>query len=359
MKKRAFVLFSLLFSLLLASPYDTEIDHLFKITQKGYSLDEYLDKDDVAEGVNADIFFVKDRESRTRSVIKMINTSPEELSKEIQSMRYIERLFLKKFHTPKVLSVKKIEEEEQTLHLISMNLAPGDSLNRLIQKGQSLVGEERERHIETLYLASEKVGEALGELHRKTAGSKKEMAPLYKSQKKIIIEGFYQSVKKYSRSLGITPRQARKLCDELLNSKLYEPISVVHNDPHPGNIFFDVKSGRVTFIDLANMGDSLNWNKGGPAAFDYVYALCFFQEIALFEGGLTYAEVDELTRAFNKGYKSQFPLLTDEIIAHYETFFYMDLIFCFYNFQADSPRKTEQVKRFAEFAKGELLKRIV
>lgn len=359
MKKRALILFSLLFSLLLASPYDTEIDQLFKITQRGYTLNEYTDKDDVAEGVNADIFFIKDKNSRTQSVIKMINTPPEEVSKEVHSMRYLERLSLRKFRTPKVLSVKKIEEEEQAIHLILMTLAPGDSLNHLLQKAKNLHGSERKKHINTLILASEKMGEALGELHRKTFGSKKRMASLYKSQKKIIIEGFYRTVKKHSRSLGITPKQARTLCDKLLNETLSEPLSVVHNDSHPGNVFFDEKSKAVTFIDLANMGDSLNKSEGGPAAFDYIYSLIFLQEIALFEGELSQGEAEELTIAFSKGYKSQFPLLTEEIISHYEIFFYMDQIFCFYGLETDSPRQTEQVRRFAEFAKVNLLKHIV
>jgi hypothetical protein len=100
--------------------------------------------------------------------------------------------------------------------------------------------------------------------------------------------------------------------------------SVVHGDFHPGNVFYDAASGRVTFIDAARVHQSIG-AAGNPIASSARDVASFHATLELFGGqyGVSGSRVSALQSAFMEGYASTAAAnaFTPEALAFYRARF--------------------------------------
>jgi hypothetical protein len=292
-----------------------------------FSIKEYRADSDMAEtGLESHIYFIMNQKEEALGVIKMMDYANDPLTylHEKTMLKKFERLSLKKFQTPKLLGEAIISDVDGEKGLILETVAPGKSLNNLLREYSKTTSPEEKALIETkLKRGFELAGQGLGEIHK--------LQP-----KSLPSKDYTERFKRTEKDLGV----------EIVKN-LPGPFGIIHGDTHLGNIFYDSKSDKTTFIDVPASENSL---QGAPVAYDLAEFLLTF-EILGFYYGLTDVEITTLSDAFLDSYRKVGPNVSDETINTYYTYllaeYGLDQSSC-------SPEQKDQCEFFAHYTAKKL-----
>lgn len=182
--------------------------------EKHLSLKRQFSPSDIAESGNdtTTIGFIYKENSDPVGIVKIIeldHATKKTFSHEVEALAFFNTLPLSHFHPVFFFGSKEISIKGSSYGLIVESIAPGKSLN------QSL----KERDIEEIKIALKEIGISLKELHS--------------------LKSFDQPDPSYLTRYG----------NEVAKRG---PFTLIHGDAHPGNIFYDKKTNKVTFIDFAS-----------------------------------------------------------------------------------------------------------
>jgi hypothetical protein len=292
-----------------------------------FSIKEYKADSDMAEmGLESHIYFILNKKEEALGVIKMVDYTNDPLTylHEKSMLKQFEKLSLKKFQTPKILGDAIISDGNGEKGLILETVAPGKSLNNLLREYSRTTNIEEKRNIEAkLKRGFELSGTGLAEIHKLHI-------------KKSPSENYKKRFKRTEKDLGIT-----------IAKELPGPFGMIHGDTHLGNIFYDTKTDKTTFIDVPGSEESL---KGAPVAYDLAEFLLTFEVLGLYYN-LTENELTILSDAFLDSYRKTGPEVSDEAINIYYTYllaeYGLDDSIC-------SPEQKDQCQFFANYTSKKL-----
>lgn len=275
---------------------------------------EYLD--DLAEsGTIDEIFFINNLANERLLVLKVKEerSTHRGPSNELAAMRYMEHLPFKDFRPVKLYGSTNLIFDSQLYEVIAMERAPGKTLNTYLSEISSLpeACAKRKQLLEELSEGVRATAKALAELH--SIQPKTEINPIYKQRKNYVFNKF----------LNKTPGSKTQEALEHFNTlKDNSPRGLIHGDLNPGNIFYDAKSKKVTFIDFETLLDSTS---GGPVAFDLAQFSLLFEALGNFYG-FTEEEQKILDRTFFLEYSMHGPVVPSESKAFYRALLEMSYI---------------------------------
>ncbi|MCH9620623.1 MAG: hypothetical protein S4CHLAM20_00230 [Chlamydiia bacterium] len=274
--------------------------------------------EDLAEsGKGSTIYFAYANDGTPLAVVKQLpiedSLDKQEMEDEISSLH--ERYFrnTKHFKVPRLIGTAEFASEEEANGYIIESIAQGKSINTLVKETGSSSGSHRYKKFQTLKHGVKKTALSFAEFHQLKS---------YSSYSNYYKEEFYH-IKK-------TPFEG--------------PYGIIHGDAHLGNIFYNPKTDKTTFIDLSFMPLSL---KGAPVGVDsgkFIFtleALCTFY-------GLTNAETNELRDLYIDTYLAANPKMNAELMEEYIILCYKD--FSFESEGMFSSDKTDQGSFLYRFA---------
>ncbi len=197
-------------------------------------------------------------------------------------------------HTPRLIGWGETDDEGYLL----IERAPGTSINSLIKA----------RDTQNLEHALTELGTTLASFHK--LHPVKDASRTHKKLAK-------RFLKKYATSTEV---DADGIAYAYLTTNPAEKGGTIHRDLHPGNIFFDPQTGKITLIDL-------EMAKPGPLAYDYSSTLIHLEAKLLLEG-YSPAQITHYKEQFSRAYLAIHPL-TPEEIAKERTFVLMDMAITF------------------------------
>jgi hypothetical protein len=135
---------------------------------------------------------------------------------------------------------------------------------------------------------------------------------------------------------------------QIHSGKFKGPYGMIHGDAHLGNIFFDPKSCKTTFIDLSFMPDSL---EGAPVGLDTGKFLFTLEALCLFFG-LDNNQTQELVNSYKSTYLANNKQMTEELLDDYTMLAYKDYAYPEENLFASD--KQDQGAFLYKFAKNKI-----
>jgi|GEM_PF-3236702 len=277
-------------------------EDLSKISNRFFNLEFVTYKkletgDDLAEsGKGSTIYFAYSNDGRALAVIKQVPVEDgydrAELKDEISSL--YERYFrnTKNFTVPRLIGTAEFSSEERSSAYIIETVAQGQSINGLIKEVAGAKGIQRARKMDVLKKAMEKTAASFAEFHL--------LQP--KSSYSTFYDSYYSDAKE---------------------GTFKGPYGIIHGDAHLGNIFYDEKSKKTTFIDLSFMPESL---KGAPVGLDTGKFIFSLEALGSFYG-LSESEISELTKIYTKTYLAHNPKMTEGLMAQYTEIAYKNYAF--------------------------------
>jgi hypothetical protein len=256
-------------------------------------------------------------------LVGVVKTFPqrqaEEFARELSALQRLNQEVLPNQGAARTLGVAQAEGQG-VLVMSAARGAPIDSLmtrvgdllraqNRLT--GQALLQNQRElaEAMETLTAACRRNGEALGTLHSTTrTGAEAAPATLGRHAGEARnITGQLPDLIGTPPRVAIDVSAVQRELERLIAAVERNPgaASVVHGDFHPGNVFYDAATGRITVIDAARVHQSIGVS-GGPIASPARDVASFNATIDLFGGGYGIGPTQRqaLQAAFMEGYTS-------------------------------------------------------
>ncbi|MCI5053058.1 MAG: aminoglycoside phosphotransferase family protein [Simkaniaceae bacterium] len=248
---------------------------LFDINKE--KLQRHLDLDPTESGSVGTIDFAGDRVIKTFKDKKIFEN-------EVAAFHKLEGTGL----GPRLIGYGETGDE----YIVIMERAEGVSLNSLIKK-------KRMKDIEKALIA---IGDQLGTYHKQIAKS----APPSR----------FQSIDQTFADKFERPDIAK----QFRSTRSTHFVGPIHRDLHPGNIFFDIDSNKLTLIDLEMM-------RHGPLAYDYVSVLVHLETLCTIN---LYGpkQIDELKLAFEESYSKHFTLSPTEI-EHEKLYLCMEMALAF------------------------------
>lgn len=210
-----------------------------------------------------------------------------------------ERIMMQKLqspHTPRLIGWGETEDEGYLL----ISKAPGVSINSLIKK----------RDMRNLKVAVQNLGASLASFH-----SMHPIKDASRTHKKLA----KRFLKKYASSTQV---DADGIAHNYLTTNPPEIGGTIHRDLHPGNIFFDPATGKITLIDL-------EMARPGPLAYDYSSTLIHLEAKLTLEN-YSQSDINTLKSSFSNAYLALHPLSSEEI-AKERTLILMDMAITFTN----------------------------
>ncbi len=261
----------------------------FEVKEGEFQIKEHSSPSDLAEAGQGDpIFIVIDKNGSPIGVIKTISTEfPDgraHFKAEYESLDFLSHLNLKNFHTIKFKGIGETTLNGEKKGIIAEEFAKGLSINQFLKKISKTSN-------------SKKRGVLLTELNRGLKKTALALAELHQ-------------VKKFSY-----PAQSYLIKFDTDHPP--GPSGIIHGDTHPGNIFYDPKTDRVSFIDF---GSTHITREGAPILQDAGNFLLTFEIFAAYYH-LSSDEISELTNNFLSTYKSKIPEATDVAINFYKNYY--------------------------------------
>jgi len=285
--------------------------------------------EDLAEsGKGSTIYFAYSDKGTPLAVIKQVPVEDcydrKELKNEISSL--YERYFrnTKHFTVPRLIGTAEFSSEQQSSAYIVETMAQGKSINQLVKDVAKSKGIKRGRAMVTLNKAMENTALSFAEFH--SLQPKSSYSPYYDHEYSAMKQGTFKG-----------------------------PYGIIHGDAHLGNIFYDTKSSKTTFIDLSFMPESL---KGAPVGLDSGKFIFTLEGIASFYG-LTENEISQLTSTYTNTYLAHNPKMTKELIDQYTEIAYKSYAFPSDSFTSDHTDQGGYLYRFAMDKVGTREKTIV
>lgn len=256
-----------------------EYDVVLKTTPPG---------DFIEDGKLAQIYYIQSP-LKTVGIVKEFKQSPSNLRDYHTELKAYERLKQMK-HKPLNTPILLQSGSDATHLYLALSLAKGKSMNQWIQ-------EAKKGHMSALLSGVKASGKALKSLHE-THQQKQAVAPNSTLIKRL---NAFIDDQQNKPTPGIdleTLRHAQKLLQT-------QPIThgYTHGDLHPGNVFFDVKTQEVTFIDLSTLSIGQSSCSLQPLAMDAMQYLLFLKAAAK-AYGLSHRSLDQIESAFFEGYGS-------------------------------------------------------
>ena len=278
--------------------------------------------EDLAEsGKGSIIYFAFANDGSRLGVIKQLPLYDEydrkELMDEVSSLH--ERYFrnVKNFKVPKLLGTAEFADENRASAYIVETTAEGKSINSLIKDVQTAKGIEKHRSYEVL--------------KRSVVQTAKSFAELHTLKKKSSYSSYYDD--EYA---------------DVTTKPLKGPYGMIHGDAHLGNIFYDDKSKKTTFIDLSFMPESLD---GAPVGLDSGKFVFTLEALAEFYG-LDEAKRSELLKSYETTYLAYNKDMTKDLLDDYTMLAYKEFAYPEENLYASD--RTEQGSFLYKFAKGKI-----
>jgi len=285
---------------------------------------EQIDLKQLQSGLTGNRIFLCDGFTDKPVIVKEFKKIQDIVSEE-KAIRILKGLSLDQMQTVDCIAIQQFQTE-QPWGLMEQSLAPGESMDQIIEQLGKSEGEERKTRFEKICLGDAQVGRGLAELHSHDAGCG------------YIDNGFIQgdegAITSISNGLKNHPDFTSQISSEdfdsylTLVSKAHRQNpgmgAFVHGDPQPGNLFLEETVNgdyKFTIIDNATLVRSLSDNEqgfGSPAR-DYFYFVERSAELAYYSG-VTADEITQMTNAFDEAYRlkmgAKFP--TDEAMNFYE-----------------------------------------
>jgi Ser/Thr protein kinase RdoA (MazF antagonist) len=161
-----------------------------------------------------------------------------------------------------VVSAQAAAKTAQGHGVLFMSAAPGRSLDAmLLSLGRGEIS------LDPVLTAFRRNGEALARLHLATSRSDKPSSPALEAMtrdlktkfaeiQKLVATSKDPQVVRLAADLRAAPPQVQPLIDGVMKNP--GASAIVHGDFHPGNVFYDQTSDRITLIDAARVHDSID-----------------------------------------------------------------------------------------------------
>ncbi len=241
---------------------------------------------DMAESglIENGIYFVYDKKGNTLGILKTLPS--EDLHDEIlfedefSALNDLRKLSFTHFHLVEVYGRAQGHlNGEETLFLAEAP-ADGKTLNQLIKNyGKMTSTNGRETALSDLKMAMDETAIAMAELHQKSPKTR------------------------------ANPEYIR-----MFSKKPPGPYGIIHGDTHPGNIFYDQSSNKVTFIDFQMTPDL---KVGGPIGYDVANFITSVEFLGQYNH-IPKEEIERLTASFLTNYRDHGPRLLDQDLAFYQ-----------------------------------------
>jgi hypothetical protein len=274
--------------------------------------------EDLAEaGKGSTIYFAYANDGTPLAVIKRLplddSIDRKELNDEVSSLH--EKYFYdaKHFKVPKLIGTAEFASEDEASAYVIESIAAGESINNLVKGAAKASGRDRYLALRTLKQSVENTAKSFAEMH--------------KVKKYSSYSTYYDNYFDYSKE-----------------GKFNGPYGIIHGDAHLGNIFYNKKTGKTTFIDLSFMPKSIA--KGAPVGLDSGKFIFTLEAIGAFYG-LTNSEIDQLTEAYTSTYLASNPKMTEKLLEQYTEVAYKDFAFPSDSFDDDSTGQGDFLYRYA------------
>ncbi|KAB8201647.1 hypothetical protein BDV34DRAFT_237475 [Aspergillus parasiticus] len=234
------------------------------------------------------------------------------IAEELSSLEWLLHRTKGDINTPTPIAVGRTTWDEKETGVVTYRVAQGVSLYQLMARLGLLDGPERDDSITVLKLGVVEAAKTLAKLHSyATQGRSSEgylewyydAAPgrvnRLHSHAGILLEHTGIDVDKLDEKVHTLIAQSRQ------EMHRHPQAAVVHGDAHPGNFFFDPRSGRTTVIDVTTLHCSLdeNDNPAGTPERDVGHFLHMLRRTGE-QLNMREKEIDECSRAFLTAYKS-------------------------------------------------------
>lgn len=280
------------------------------------------------------VYFIEDTFSNFPYVVKdftSITRQESQFAQELLAYEFLRRLNLKKLNTPRFVQIGVYQSERggSKRGLLAMS-NEGHSLPIYLDSiaKAPLGSPERLELLSQFANINKNVGEAIGEIHRKTLSSWKKPSPEYLNKEFNDLFEFYNKAKEYLKKCGFDFELNESFLGEVCQKffKNPGPPAATHRDFHLPNLLWNPSRSKLSIIDPQSIVWSLNsQNKpiGAPVR-DFIK-----WQVSL-EGygsklGLEAREVHKLKSAFQAGYEIELLANTHTVEAHNFYFLYENL----------------------------------
>lgn len=274
--------------------------------------------EDLAEsGKGSTIYFAYANDGTPLAVIKKLPLDDpidrKELNDEVSSLH--ERYFYdaKHFRVPRLIGTAEFATEDTASAYVIESIASGESINNLVKTTAATSGSSRYHAYKKLKKAVENTAKSFAEMHKVRS---------YNSY-----DSYYDEYFDYSKEGNFSG-----------------PYGIIHGDAHLGNIFYNDKTGKTTFIDLSFMPRSLEL--GAPVGLDSGKFVFTLEAIAAFYG-LSQKEINGLADTYTTTYLAHNKDLTSTQMDQYIEVAYKDFAFPDDSFGDDSTSQGDFLYRYA------------
>ena len=273
--------------------------------------------EDLAEsGKGSVIYFAYANDGTPLAVVKKLPVDDyidrEELSDEVSSL-YERYFYGANFHVPKLIGTAEFATEDDASAYIIESIAQGKSINNLVKDTAAKSGNARFFAYKNLKKSIESTAKSFAEMHQLQSSTS--YASYY--------DDYFQASKE---------------------GTFAGPYGIIHGDAHLGNIFFDTKSGKTTFIDLSFMPRSIE--QGAPVGLDCGKFLFTLEAIGAFYG-LSTGEIEELSSTFSTTYLAHNQKMDPSLMDKYVEVAFKDFAFPDDSFGDDSTSQGDFLYRYA------------
>lgn len=260
-------------------------------------IQKHKSNDPMDEGLNSQILDLQSKSGKTLCIIKQVE-DPILGRQEKDSIDLLSQLQISFLEPIKVKGYKSFDD----CYIFAMEQAKGESLSTLIRN----VGRapqykpSRPKAYAHLLDAFARTAVVFKELH--AAMPKKQIAQEYIGRNRKIISTFVSRYDRYKMRIQKEEfvSHVEKL-EKQYNTRT-DKIGYIHGDSHPGNIFYDKETEKISLIDLEDMGPSIyNKEDGGPCVEDYLRIIYFFRLMSL-KAHLTKKEISTVETLFDRIY---------------------------------------------------------
>jgi hypothetical protein len=262
--------------------------------------------EDLAEaGKGSTIYFAYANDGAPIAIIKKLPMEDSydraEMKDEVSSLH--EQFFRNKknFKVPRLIGTVEFTSETERSAYIIETVAQGKSINALIKEAASTTGDKHFRAMRTLREAVENTAKSFAEFHN------------------------IKHYKTYSHKYDETYAPVK-------NGDFKGPYGIIHGDAHLGNIFYNPKTHKTTFIDLSFMPRSL---AGAPVGLDSGKFIFTLEGLCAFYG-FNNQDTQELVNVYTSTYLAANPKMDKGMIDEYTMIAYKDFAYPSEEFLSDS-----------------------
>ncbi|KAB8224339.1 hypothetical protein BDV33DRAFT_227211 [Aspergillus novoparasiticus] len=233
------------------------------------------------------------------------------IAEELSSLEWLLHQTKGDINTPTPIAVGRTTWDEKETGVVTYRVAQGVSLYQLMARLGLLDGPERDDSVTVLKRGVVEAAKTLAKLHSYAVQGRSSEGYLewyydaapgrvnrLRSHAGILLEHTGIDVDRLNEKVHTLIAQSRQ---EMYR---HPRVAVVHGDAHPGNFFFDPRSGRTTVIDVTTLHCSLDEN-GHPAGTperDVGHFLHMLRRTGE-QLKMREKEMDECSRAFLTAYK--------------------------------------------------------